>query len=161
MVIYTNMLVLPYRGAAQNARNAETARHTPAMIWTDVRSFSVNQASETDTNPMSESLKDIKAGSAVCIGRKATDVPGDTQSFCSSGTVVTLCVSGAFKARIVAPRMHKIHPIQPCGNSAIFSVWQIYQGFLFETHKKRQTLVQEELAENGTHHNRNGSQGSY
>ena len=39
--------------------------------------------------------------------------PGARNSFLKSAMFVTLCSSGAFKARIEAPRIHWMDPIQP------------------------------------------------
>jgi len=44
--------------------------------------------------------------------------PGERNSFLKAAMVVTLCCSGAFKARMVAPIMHNMQPIQPCHVSA-------------------------------------------
>jgi hypothetical protein len=39
--------------------------------------------------------------------------PGERNNFLNPSIVVTLCCSGAFSARIVAPIIHKTQPIHP------------------------------------------------
>jgi hypothetical protein len=42
-----------------------------------------------------------------------TRKPGDRKSFLKAAIVVTLCCSGALRARIVAPMIHNVQPIHP------------------------------------------------
>jgi hypothetical protein len=73
ILMYTNIVLRPYRGAAQNARKAETTMHSDAH----------------------------------------TRKPGERKSFLNALMVVTDCSSGALRARMVAPKMQRVQPIQP------------------------------------------------
>lgn len=80
MLIYTNIVFLPYRGPTQKAKNAEMA---------------------------------------MSIDPQARK-PGERNRALKALMVVTDCSSGALRARMVAPRMQRIQPIQPCGSAPSF-----------------------------------------
>lgn len=68
--------------------------------------------------------------------------PGARKSFRKDRMVVEDCCSGALRARIVAPIMQRVQPIQPCAASARiqYEVWK-------ETHEEGQAFFQEEMGE--------------
>lgn len=111
ILIYTNIVFRPYRGAAQNARKAEMTIQSDAQ----------------------------------------TRNPGERKSFLKPLMVVTDCSSGALRARMVAPNMHKVHPIHPCRQDRSTKIGHNDQRVVKylkvwrDAHKKGQTLFQQEM----------------